>query len=119
MEARQAGIRSQRGKGEVPIVVRVQTAAAAPSGRRGDGGHSRGTSATLHGVVFDIFADFQVVMPLVQQTGNHRALKQDQRADYDDLPAISVPSGWLAKIDRTAGRKEALADAPAFQLSPI
>src|SRR5260370_24857974 len=55
----------------------------------------------------------------VQQTGNHPALEQHQRADKQDLRAVFVPRSRLAKVNFAIRRKTALANSPTLQFTPV
>src|SRR5579872_3863014 len=59
------------------------------------------------------------LLALAQQDGNERGLDQQDRRDYQALPAVSLPKRGFAKADFAARRQIRLIHAPALHLVPI
>ena len=56
---------------------------------------------------------------LEQQAADQQALRQHDREDRAQVPAILVPQAELAKADFTSRRQPVLADSEALKLAPV
>src|SRR4029079_11477883 len=56
---------------------------------------------------------------LVDQPAYQHRLRQERRADHENLSPVSLPCSQFAEVNCTSGQQNVFADAPASHLAPV